>query len=80
MRADSLRALLAHAIDYAGLFPPANLALEPALKNYAEYIRTPDAWMLGAQAQDFTAAVARNTDNSDAFSPGHSGYEVYGRG
>ena len=34
MRADSLRALLAHAIDYAGLFPPANLALEPALKNY----------------------------------------------
>ena len=48
MRADSLRALLAHAIDYAGLFPPANLALEPALKNYAEYIRTPDAWMLGA--------------------------------
>ena len=48
MRADSLRALLAHAIDYAGLFPPANLALEPALKNYAQYIRTPDAWMLGA--------------------------------
>jgi hypothetical protein len=45
---DSLRALLAHAIDYAGLFPPASLALEPALRNYADYIRTPDAWMLGA--------------------------------
>ncbi|MFN2621798.1 MAG: hypothetical protein ABR611_03040 [Chthoniobacterales bacterium] len=48
MTTDSLRALLAHAIDYAGLFPPASLALEPALRNYADYIRTPDVWMLGA--------------------------------
>jgi hypothetical protein len=45
---DSLRALLSQAIDYAGLFPPASLALEPALRNYAAYIQTPDAWMLGA--------------------------------
>jgi hypothetical protein len=43
----SLRALLAHSIDYAGLFPPANLELEPALRNYAEYTRAPEAWMLG---------------------------------
>ena len=48
MPAASLRALLARAIDYAGLFPPANLALEPALQNQAEYVRLPDAWMLGA--------------------------------
>lgn len=47
MSAASLRALLAHAIDYAGLFPPANLSLEPALQNYAGYVRDPDAWMLG---------------------------------
>jgi hypothetical protein len=45
--AASLRALLAHAIDYAGLFPPANLSLEPALRNYAGYLREPEAWMLG---------------------------------
>src|SRR5438045_4384561 len=44
----SLRALVAHAIDYAGLFPPAGLALEPALRNYADYVRTPDAWMVAA--------------------------------
>src|SRR2546423_5717714 len=44
----SLRALLTHAVDYAGLFPPASLSLEPALRNYAEYVRTPDVWMLGA--------------------------------
>ncbi|HEX8489942.1 MAG TPA: hypothetical protein VF626_02890 [Chthoniobacterales bacterium] len=48
MPAASLRALLARAIDYAGLFPPANLAIEPALRNHAEYVRLPDAWMLGA--------------------------------
>ncbi|HVF73056.1 MAG TPA: hypothetical protein VM940_15745 [Chthoniobacterales bacterium] len=48
MPAASLHALLKGAIDYAGLFPPANLALEPALRNHAEYIRHDDAWMLGA--------------------------------
>ncbi|MDQ6808650.1 MAG: hypothetical protein M3Z64_04395 [Verrucomicrobiota bacterium] len=48
MAAASLRALLAGSIDYAGLFPPAELDLEPALKNYAEYVRTADVWMLGA--------------------------------
>jgi hypothetical protein len=45
--AASLRALLGHAIDYAGLFPPANLELDTALRNYAGYVRHPDAWMLG---------------------------------
>lgn len=48
MPAASLRALLAHSIDYAGLFPPAKLALEPALQNYAEYLRASEAEMLGA--------------------------------
>ena len=42
----SLRALLEHSIDYAGMFPPCSLELEPALKNQAQYMRLPDAWML----------------------------------
>jgi hypothetical protein len=42
----SLRALLARSIDYAGMFPPCQLALEPALKNQARYLRMDDAWML----------------------------------
>jgi len=46
--ASSLRALLARAIDYAGMFPPCSLALEPALKNQAEYVRSGDSWMLSA--------------------------------
>jgi hypothetical protein len=41
-----LQALLAKSIDYAGMFPPCSLALEPALQNQAEYVRSPEAWML----------------------------------
>src|SRR6202030_503878 len=46
MHHSSLQALLAHSIDYAGLFPPCSLALESALKNQADYVRSEDAWML----------------------------------
>jgi hypothetical protein len=46
MPAASLQALLAESIDYAGMFPPCSLALEAALQNQAEYIRSPEAWML----------------------------------
>jgi hypothetical protein len=44
----SLQALLTRSIDYAGMFPPCSLDLESALRNQAEYVRSPDAWMLGA--------------------------------
>ncbi len=47
MFAASLSALLTQSIDYAGIFPPCSLALEPALQNQANYVRDPDAWMLG---------------------------------
>lgn len=43
----TLRALLREIIDYAGLFPPAQLALEPAIRNFAQYAGGADAWMLG---------------------------------
>ena len=48
MVAASLRALLEQSIDYAGLFPPASLELEPALTNHSCYVRSPDRWMLNA--------------------------------
>lgn len=68
---DSLRALLAHAIDYAGLFPPASLTLEPALRNYADYVRTPDVWMLGAFILPVTefGAAARGLSQFDGNNP-----------
>src|SRR5437773_4415704 len=60
MFAGSLGALLIHSIDYAGMFPPCSLELEPALRNQAQYVRDPDAWMLGAfvlPVEKFDAAV-----------------------
>jgi hypothetical protein len=42
-----LRALLFGILDYAGLFPPAKLPLDQALRNYARYRREADTWMLG---------------------------------
>src|SRR5256885_6231831 len=56
----SLQALLAKSIDYAGMFPPCSLDLESALRNQAQYVRDPDAWMLGAfvlPVEKFDAAV-----------------------
>jgi hypothetical protein len=43
----SVRAFFSDIIDYAGLFPPANLPLDRALANYAKYRASSDAWMLG---------------------------------
>jgi hypothetical protein len=48
MAAASLRALLEHSIDYAGMFPPCSLELGPALTNQARYARLHERWMLNA--------------------------------
>jgi len=55
---DSLRALLAGIIDYAGLFPPAQLPLEQAVRSYALYRQGTDRWMLGR----FICPAARLTE------------------
>jgi hypothetical protein len=52
---DSLRALLANVFDYAGLFPPARLPLDEAVRNYARYRQEADSWMLG----EFVMPVGR---------------------
>ena len=43
----ALRALLAGLVDYAGLFPPAALNMPSAVRSYAEYAASDDAWILG---------------------------------
>ena len=48
MVASALHALVAQSIDYAGLYPPAKLDLEPALRNQADYVRSTNAWMLNS--------------------------------
>jgi hypothetical protein len=55
----SLHALLAESIDYAGMFPPCSLDLDAALKNQAQYVTSPDSWMLSTivlPAAQFSAA------------------------
>ncbi len=44
---ESLRAFMSGIIDYAGLFPPASLDMDEAIRNYARYRDDADARMLG---------------------------------
>ncbi len=44
---ESVRSLLAGAIDYAGLFPPSQLSMPEAVINYATYRNSNYKWMLG---------------------------------
>ncbi len=63
--AASLRQLIARSIDYAGLFPPCSLELEPALGKHAAYARSPDEWMLST----FVLPVARFEEAAAFLSP-----------
>ncbi len=44
---ESIRALLAEIVDYAGLFPPSQLSMAEAVANYAAYLDSHYKWMLG---------------------------------
>lgn len=43
----AIRTLLQESIDYAGLFPPAELDMGTALENYVRYSSGPSSWALG---------------------------------
>src|SRR5918995_986980 len=43
----AIRTLLQGSIDYAGLFPPAELDMRTALENYVRYSSGPSSWALG---------------------------------
>jgi hypothetical protein len=43
----AIRTLLQASIDYAGLFPPAEVDMRTALENYARYSSGPSSWALG---------------------------------
>ena len=58
----ALRTLLASAIDYAGLFPPASHALSAAIREYRETLAGEDHWALGR----FVIPAAKLADFRDA--------------
>jgi hypothetical protein len=61
--ADATTVLLRDLIDYAGLFPPASLAMAPAVANYDAYSRAEQNWILGR----FIVPVARLVEFEEAF-------------
>jgi len=61
---ESVKTLLAGAIDYAGLFPPSQLSMEEAVVNFAKYRGSEQSWMLGR----FVVPVARLDELREAAS------------
>lgn len=72
MPAATLRALLEHSIDYAGMFPPCSLPLEPALTNQAGYVRSDESWMLNA----FVLSVGQFQATRQLLSPFEPSYPL----
>ena len=62
----ALHALLAGAIDYAGLYPPAQLDLASAVANYLAYRESADRWALGR----FVVPAGRLEEFATALGPG----------
>ncbi len=62
-QSQALHALLAELVDYAGLFPPAGLAMGDGVRSYAAYRKGEDAWALGR----FVTPVARFVKFEAAF-------------
>lgn len=60
---DAAGVLLRELIDYAGLFPPASLAMAASVANYDAYSRSEWNWILGR----FIVPVARLDEFEEAF-------------
>jgi hypothetical protein len=61
----ALRALLRESVDYAGLFPPAQLDMPSAVAEYAQHRQGPERWMLAR----FVVPVARLGELAQAAAP-----------
>jgi hypothetical protein len=72
---DALHTLLEHSIDYAGLFPPAALDMKQAVRNYASYRESEDAWWLGrfvvpaSRLEEFEKAAAELLPSTPGAAP-----------
>lgn len=58
-----LKTLLGRAVDYAGLFPPAELDMEAAVRNYQEALAGENDWMM----RSFVLPAARLAEFAEAF-------------
>jgi len=85
MITNSLKILLTHLIDYAGLFPPASLPLDKAYEEYAKYINESDEWILAKficpakQLPSLAELIKKDYTNKRSFSLsvlGRSGRDI----
>ncbi|HEV7366831.1 MAG TPA: hypothetical protein VGN76_13365 [Gemmatimonadales bacterium] len=71
----SIRMLLRNSIDYAGLFPPAGLAMDAAVDNYHRYRGGGTAWALGrfilpaSRLTEFERAAGNHLSRNPAGQP-----------
>lgn len=81
MISNTLKTLLTHLIDYAGLFPPASLSLSDAYNEFTGYINEGDEWILSKficpakQLASLAELINNNSLNKKSFS-----VSVLGRG
>ena len=74
---NSIRILLEGAIDYAGLFPPASLDMPTAVRNYAQYLASEQAALLGRfvvpirRLDEFEEAAAKLLPRGNPVYPWH---------
>ncbi len=68
----AVRVLFESIVDYAGLFPPASLPMNFAVRNYAHYRAGGNAWMLGRFICPITA-LEEFSQRADAFLPRDAG-------
>jgi hypothetical protein len=74
MTSRALQSLLTGLIDYAGLFPPAGLGMDAAVRNYESYVDSEHAWMLGrfivpaARLEEYAEAVRSAGIDASAWS------------
>ncbi len=74
MTSPALRSLLRGLIDYAGLFPPAGMTMDAAVRNYDSYRNGEHAWMLGrfivpaARLEEYAEALRNAGINASAWS------------
>lgn len=77
----SLRALLAGVIDYAGLFPPARLPLDEAIRNFARYRASGGHALLGRFLCPAASLVELERYHEELFQSGPPfAFSVLGRG
>lgn len=75
----ALRRLMEHSIDYAGLFPPANLNLDSAIAEYNSLVEGPHEWIVDrfvCPVADLDAVVGNLPDESTVTVIGRPGEAV----